>query len=868
MARTKAGARTLAGARTIIGSARTIAGARTIIPLTDVTAPTYLSGEVGLVNATTVAILFSENITASNYATGVTIKKNTVTQTISSATRQSDNRLVYYVLSTAVEYGDAVTWEYTGGTITDIAANPLGTVTAQTVTNNLSAGSSPTFVSAEVGNQSPFSVVITFSEAITAWDAHDGMTVTVGGSPVTVDNGFVWSGLAYLTLHAAIVYGDVVTVAYASANGNILGSVASLASFTARSVTNNVAAVNHTYYVATDGNDGAAGAIGTPWLTIQHAANTAVAGDIVYIRGGTYTEQVKPANSGTAGHYITFKNYPSETVIDDGTTIDLGYREGLFHCTKNYIRVSGIKFTHAWGSVGTPPGINVMGIKYEGAHYGVVDNCITDDSMSCGIGLYSVDHIFLNTNEIDEACNGGGDEQLSADHAYYCDISGIDMHDGHNTSYGGEGLNIKNGSHDIEVHDCHVYSQAYKLGMGVDAWTEHTYNINLYRNIVNNSLWGIIIESEQGGLCENINVYNNIVYHNVQAGLATPTWGTQGLKKNVKFLNNTSFSNGYGYECLTANVESISLINNIFSNNTAQISLVSGSESAHTIDYNLFDTSDTTVGTHAQSGDPLFTNEATHDFHIGAGSPAIGMGAKTGVPKDDYDKVARGSAMDIGAYESVAEYLVFNIHMASDLSEFTRTVTGGGDISWTANGLAGTTGGMQGLLDDTADKYGEKDITPPASGILRGRFYFDVNSFPDTASQVIPFHLRTSGTPDHVLSVVCRNHPTAAYIFELYTYDDAGTGYNTAQAYSTSDSPHMIEFLYTRATTSSSSDGIAKMWIDGAYIGGKTDIDNYHIFALISSMRLGTITLNQVGGGTVYLDEFEVHNDNNVIGAV
>ena len=36
-----------------------------------------------------------------------------------------------------------------------------------------------------------------------------------------------------------------------------------------------------TYYVATTGNDNNSGAIGSPWLTIQHAANTVSAGATV-----------------------------------------------------------------------------------------------------------------------------------------------------------------------------------------------------------------------------------------------------------------------------------------------------------------------------------------------------------------------------------------------------------------------------------------------------------------------------------------------------------------------------------------------------------------------------------------------------------
>ena len=48
------------------------------------------------------------------------------------------------------------------------------------------------------------------------------------------------------------------------------------------------------YYVAPTGDDANPGTLDYPWQTIQHAADILVAGDTVYIRAGTYSEQVIP----------------------------------------------------------------------------------------------------------------------------------------------------------------------------------------------------------------------------------------------------------------------------------------------------------------------------------------------------------------------------------------------------------------------------------------------------------------------------------------------------------------------------------------------------------------------------------------------
>lgn len=70
-----------------------------------------------------------------------------------------------------------------------------------------------------------------------------------------------------------------------------------------------------TYYIAKTGNDNNPGTEASPWLTIQKAANTMVAGDTVYVKQGTYTERITPKNSGSPGKYITYQNYPGHKVI-------------------------------------------------------------------------------------------------------------------------------------------------------------------------------------------------------------------------------------------------------------------------------------------------------------------------------------------------------------------------------------------------------------------------------------------------------------------------------------------------------------------------------------------------------------------------
>lgn len=103
--------------------------------------PAFVSAEVGTVAATKVVVVFSTGITASDYATGVIIKVNTVSKTISASALQSDGVTVHYTIP-AVTNGQTVTWEYSDATglIRSAAdGSVLDSISAQEVTNNVPA---------------------------------------------------------------------------------------------------------------------------------------------------------------------------------------------------------------------------------------------------------------------------------------------------------------------------------------------------------------------------------------------------------------------------------------------------------------------------------------------------------------------------------------------------------------------------------------------------------------------------------------------------------------------------------------------------------------------------------------------------------
>lgn len=74
------------------------------------------------------------------------------------------------------------------------------------------------------------------------------------------------------------------------------------------------------YHVAKTGSDNNIGLADAPFLTIQKAANEAIAGDTVIVHEGTYREWVKPQNSGISEYMrITYKAADNEKVVIKGS---------------------------------------------------------------------------------------------------------------------------------------------------------------------------------------------------------------------------------------------------------------------------------------------------------------------------------------------------------------------------------------------------------------------------------------------------------------------------------------------------------------------------------------------------------------------
>ena len=457
------------------------------------------------------------------------------------------------------------------------------------------------------------------------------------------------------------------------------------------------------YYVAKAGNDGNPGTETHPWLTIQKSADTMVAGDIVYIKSGTYNEKITPQNSGSPGSYITYSSFSNDVVIIDGQNLlPSGERWlGLLDANqKNYIKIQGLRAVNS----------RFAGFFAVQADHIVFENLFASNTWSSGIAAWNnCSNIIISSNEVVKACqgnNGSGDLQecITVSGCNTFEIKYNHVHDRifPGDTNGGEGIDAKDACSNGKIYNNVVHDLGLELGIYVDAFNSTEENIEVYNNIVYNCYDGITLATEKNaGLLKNVKVYNNILYNNLFDGIIVATNDEDGPKENIYIYNNTIFSNGFNSKSwgggitvasLNNNNNNIVVRNNICSKN-AVWQIMRTDALITTVENNLIDVfrgyssgkEEEVKGINYVEANPKFSNLNSYNFRLMPDSPAINAGTNTGwtAGSTDFDGKPRiiGSAVDIGAFEFVSNY-INPPAVPINLSATDGTVIGAVNVIW------------------------------------------------------------------------------------------------------------------------------------------------------------------------------------------
>ena len=396
-----------------------------------------------------------------------------------------------------------------------------------------------------------------------------------------------------------------------------------------------------TYVVATTGDDANTGLPGSPWATLQHAADTVAPGDTVTVEPGDY-----------AGFYVT-------TSGTQAAPITFAAKEGVFITSENgFTNLDGINIEDTENgeviSYVTVQGFTVNGMARAGIRTAVSSHVIlrnnkTDQNGVWGILTGFAEDVLIEDNE----CSRSGDEHgiyvgNSADRpiirrnlVWGNNANGIHMNA--DASLGGDGIisdalvesNILYGNGDAggSAINCDgVQSSRIQNNLIYDT---HASGISLYmidaaepakNNVVANN---IILVAADGRWALNIRegstgnkLYNNILWnqHSFRGSIDIAPDALPGFASNNNLM----------LDRFTVDGDNIITL--------ADWQEATGQDMA------------------SSTSEPVFVDVAAGDYHSAPNSPAVDKGTATEAPAVDLEGVSRpqGTAVDIGAYELCA----------------------------------------------------------------------------------------------------------------------------------------------------------------------------------------------------------------------
>jgi hypothetical protein len=252
-----------------------------------------------------------------------------------------------------------------------------------------------------------------------------------------------------------------------------------------------------TYYVATNGNDSNPGTEAQPFRTIQKGVDRAQAGETVYVRGGTYHEEVKVNNSGAENRPIIIAAYPNERPVIDGeytlpenTPVDCNNNvnpprcfvwEPLVQIKANYIRFSGFELLRSQGR-----GIVVSRNANTAIHHIDIDNCLIHDVRHGPISIQNASYVTVDRCVVYHGTDYVANNQDATNFNRPNSVTAV-------------------GADHITVRNSTVYAN---WGVGIGANTDADY-FTIENNVIYDN-YGMQIYIHRS---QHVIVRNNLVYH-------------------------------------------------------------------------------------------------------------------------------------------------------------------------------------------------------------------------------------------------------------------------------------------------------------------------------------------------------------------
>jgi hypothetical protein len=266
-----------------------------------------------------------------------------------------------------------------------------------------------------------------------------------------------------------------------------------------------------TYYVdGTNGNDSNDGlSTGTAFQTISKGISVLAAGNTLFVRGGTYTENPVITKVGTSANPITIQNYIGETPI--------------LHNPPCACDNEGFQFN---------------GAAYVRLHGFIVENTL--GTSSTNLYIYgSSNHIQIENNELRFSQDQGTFTDNTTSYIYYINNKIHDNGQNHQVGQHQSHSMYIEGSNDLIANNL-LYNEPF--GFGIQLYPTNHDTIVVNNTIANNGHSGIVLGGSTAPKTFNITIRNNIISNNgnnfgIQMDANCPTGGVV-IDHNVFFANN------------------------------------------------------------------------------------------------------------------------------------------------------------------------------------------------------------------------------------------------------------------------------------------------------------------------------------------
>ncbi|MCU7844453.1 MAG: putative Ig domain-containing protein [Candidatus Thiodiazotropha sp. (ex Monitilora ramsayi)] len=388
------------------------------------------------------------------------------------------------------------------------------------------------------------------------------------------------------------------------------------------------------------------------YQSISGAASAATAGDIIEIRGGNYSEQLAPQNSGSAGSPITFRGYNGENAVITGSSlspaIDISDRS---HLVLEGLEISNVnRWMHALNShhniirnnifsgANDSGGSSKTGIFFQEATYNRILDNVIDDSTQDNISLIKSDFNLISGNTITNAAHAiwvikCGNKNVVRDNYFHNATQKIgEVYDCDDVGF----------NHEFFIHDATKYNVIernvfaktttyYSTSGGNGIQYAGQNGIIRFNTFFDNNVGiGMQRYSSEAMYNKHNRVYHNTFHQNHCGGISTTNPNSPDYTDN-QFINNILSDN---VEC--GGTKPFQLVyrnalegfvfdsNNLTSGTIPDDVIGEWQGSGNTL--SSFETNYPTFFSNNMELDPLFTDAPNRDYSLSITSPMVDAG--------------------------------------------------------------------------------------------------------------------------------------------------------------------------------------------------------------------------------------------------